>query len=103
MILEPIKKKDEIITGIKVFHIWQMNSYSKENKGKKSFSYETQALKPCIPIRIMCLWCPITKRIEIVMTIQFVPFDGRTLISKENDGKKSISCQTKASKIVYLN
>ena len=33
-------------------------------------------------MRRMCLWCPIIKRIEIIMRIHVYPIEKRTLIQK---------------------
>ena len=86
--MKPNHKKNGNYYGNAICPIWWMSFDFKETSEKKSFSCKTQALKSCIPIRIMCLWCPITKRMEIIMRIQFVPFDRWTLILRKlREGK----------------
>ena len=64
----PIRKRKEIITWIHVYSNRNTNFNSKIGN-KRSFSYETKASISLIPKRGMCLWCPITKRKEIIMWI----------------------------------
>ena len=64
----PITKKKIIITWIHDYPNWNTNFNSKICN-KRSFSYETKASMSLIPKRRMCLWCPITKRKEIIMWI----------------------------------
>ena len=40
---------------------------------------------------------PITKRMEVIMGIQVYPISGMNFNYKENGGKKSFSCKSKAS------
>ena len=61
-----IMKRKEIIIWIHVYPNWKTYFNSKiSNKG--SFSYETKESISLIPKRRICLWCPITKRKEIIM------------------------------------
>ena len=64
----PITKKKVIIMWIHVFSNWNSNFNSKIGS-KRTFSYETKEAISLIPKRRMCLWCPITKRKEIIMWI----------------------------------
>ena len=63
---------------------------------KMSFSYETKASKSLIPKRRMCLWCPITKRKEIIMWIDVYP-NWNTNFNSRISNKRSFSYETKAS------
>ena len=63
--------------------------------GKKSFSYETKLLMSSIPIRRMCLCCPIVKRKQIVTCIHVYPNWQMSFDSKENGGKESLSLNPK--------
>ena len=63
---------------------------------KKSFSYETKASISLIPMRRMCLWCPIMKRKEIIMWIQVYP-NWKMNFNSKNDNKRSFCYETKAS------
>ena len=74
----------------------KMNSNSK-NGGKRSFSFKTKASIPFIPMRRMCLWCPILKRMEIIMWIQVDP-NWNTNLNSKNGKKRSLYYETKASK-----
>ena len=64
----PSIKRKEIVMWIKVYRNWKMNIDSKNGR-KWSFSYETNASKSFIPTGRMPLWCPIMKRMEIIMWI----------------------------------
>ena len=44
-----------------------------KNNGKLSFLYGTKASLSFIPMRKMCLWCPIMKRKEIITRIHDYP------------------------------
>ena len=48
------------------------------------------------------LWCPITKRVEIVMRIKVYVVSGMNINYKENGRKKNISCKSKASRSYIL-
>ena len=78
------------------------NFDSKENCGRKSFSWETKASKSCFPIKRMCLWCPIMKRMMIITRIQVYPIWGMNFDSKQNGGKKHF-LQNQSIKIMYPN
>ena len=64
----PIMKRKEIIIWIHVYLNSKMNLNSKKGR-KGSFSYETKALISFIPMRRICLWCPMMKGIRIIMSI----------------------------------
>ena len=68
----PIMKWNEITMRIQVYPSWKMHFNSKICN-KRSFSYETKASISLIPMRRMCLWCPIMKRKEIIMWIEVYP------------------------------
>ena len=51
---------------------WKMNINSKIGR-KRSFPYEIKSSIPFIPIRRMCLWCPIMKRNKIITWIHDDP------------------------------
>ena len=64
----PIMKRKEIITWIQFYPNWK--TYFNFKSGyKRSFSSETKASVSSIPMKRMCLWCPIMKRKEIIMWI----------------------------------
>ena len=71
-----------------------MNINSKNNKNR-SFSWETNASISFVPMRRMCLLCPIMKKRRFLRASMFLTIDGITLIPK-NTGKKSFSYQAKA-------
>ena len=58
-------KRKVINMWILVYHNWMTNFKSKTGR-KKSFPYETTASISFIPMRRICLWCPIMKREEII-------------------------------------
>ena len=91
----PIMKRKEIIMCIHVYHNWKMNFNSK-NDNKRSFSYEAKASISLIPMRRMCLWCPIMKRKEIIMWIHVYP-NWKMNFNSKNGNKRSFSYETKAS------
>ena len=72
-----------------------MNFNSTKNGQNKSFSCKTKSSKPCILMKRMCLYYPITKRVEIIMRIQVCPVERMNSDSKESRGTKSISFKTK--------
>ena len=94
-----ISKRKEIIVWIHVYCNWKMNLNSKSGR-KRSFSFETKASIPFIPTRRMCLWCPILKRIEIIMWIQVYP-NWKTKLNSKNGRKTSFSYESKASKYLF--
>ena len=67
-----IMKRKEIVTWIHVYPNWKMNFNSKNGK-KRSFSYEKYASISLIPMRRICLLCPIMKITEIIMWIHVYP------------------------------
>ena len=95
MIIVPNNKKLEIIVRIKVCLIWWTSFDSRENGGKKSFSYQTKASISHIPIKRTWLWCPITKKLKIITRIQVYLISWMNFDHKENGGKKSFSCKSK--------
>ena len=72
----PIMKQKEIIIWIHVYPNWKANFNSKNNRNR-SFSYETKASISFIPMRRMCLWCPVMKRKEIIMWIWVYPIENK--------------------------
>ena len=68
----PIMKWKDIILWILVYHNWKRNFKFKSGRNS-SFSYETKAPISFIPIRRMCLWCPIMKTKEIITWIHVYP------------------------------
>ena len=64
---------------IVVYPNWNMNLNSKVGN-KRSFSYETKASISLMPMRTMCLWCPIMKRKEILCESKFIPIESGTSI-----------------------
>ena len=78
----PIMKRKEIIVCIHVYPNWNTNFNSKIGN-KRSFSYEAKASVSLIPMRRMCLWCPIMKKKKvIIMWIHVCPNEIRTSILK---------------------
>ena len=71
-----------------------MNFDSKENGGKKKFSYEINAPTLCIPKRRTSLWWPITKLWAIITSINVGPIRWMNFDSMENGGKNSFSFGT---------
>ena len=49
---------------------------------RKSFSYETKASVPFIPMKKLCLWCPIMKKKTLLCESVFLLIGKRTLILK---------------------
>ena len=64
-----IMKKKEIVVWIHVYLNWKM-TFNSKNGRKRDFSYETKASKSFIPMRRICLWCPIIKRNEVITWIR---------------------------------
>ena len=89
-----IIKMKEIMMWIRVFLNWKTNFNSKN--GKRSFSFETKASIPFIPMKRMCLSYPIIKRNKIVMWIHVCP-NRRTNINFKNGRNRSFFYETKAS------
>ena len=50
-----------------------------------------------ITIKRLCLWCPIMKKKEIIMSIHVCPYWWMSIDSKENGWKKSFSYETSVS------
>ena len=90
-----ITKRKEIIMWIDVCPNWNTNFNSKTGN-KRSFFYETKASVSLIPMRRMCLWCPITKRKEIIMWIDVCP-NWNTNFNSKIGNKSSFSFEIKAS------
>ena len=80
-------KSKEIIIWIHGCPNRRMNINSKHSR-KRCFSYETKASISLIPIRRICLWCPILERKEIIMWICDCP-NWQTNISSKNGRKRS--------------
>ena len=66
---------------IRVCPNWPMNINSKNGR-KRSFPYETKAPISFVPMRRMCLWCPIIKRKRLLCESVFIPIEKQTLIQK---------------------
>ena len=66
-----------------------------KNGRNRSFSYETKPSISFIPMRGMCLWCPIVKWKDITMSIR-VYQDWKTNFYFKNGGNSSFSYETKA-------
>ena len=90
-----IMKRKEIIIWIHVYPNWKTNFNSK-NGNKRSFSYEMNASISLIPMRRMCLWCPILKRKDIVIWIH-VYRNWKMNFNSKIGNKRSFSYETKAS------
>ena len=80
---------------IHVYPNWKTNFNSK-NGNKRSFSSEMNASISLIPIRRMCLLCPIMKITEIIMWIHVYP-NWKTNFNSRKGNKRSFSYETKAS------
>ena len=70
----PIIKWKEIIMWICANPNWKINFNSKNGR-KWSFSYETKASISFIPMRRMCSWCPIMKRMRLLCGSIFIPIE----------------------------
>ena len=90
-------KMNGINTSIQVCIIPWMNFDYKDNGWKKSFSCKSKASMLCIPIWRTWLQCPLTKRIEIIASIQVCLISQINFDYRENGGKKNFSCKSKAS------
>ena len=90
-----IIKRKELIIWIHVYVDWKINFNSKNGR-KRCFSYETKASISFIPLRRMCLWCPIIKIKEIIMWIHFYP-NWKMKFNSKNGNKRSSSYETKVS------
>ena len=77
-----IMKRKEIITSIYVYHNWKVNFNSKIGN-KRTFSYETKASISLIPMRRMCLSCPVTKKWWVLCESMFISIEIRTSILKK--------------------
>ena len=95
----PIVKRKKIIMWIHVYTNWKMNFDSKSGR-KWSFSFETKVSIIFIPMSKICLWCPMMKRKEIIMSIQVYPNSKMNFDSK-NGRNTSFSYETKVS-ISYI-
>ena len=59
-----------------------------KNGGKKRFSHETKASTSFIPIRRVCVWCPIMKKREIIMWFRIclnwhMSFDSKNMMGRK--------------------
>ena len=70
MIVVPITKRTEIVTSIQVCIISWMNFDYKENGGKKKLFLQIQSINIIHPKRENMILVPITKRMEIITSIQ---------------------------------
>ena len=89
--------------GIHFCLFLQMNFDFKENSGWKSFSCKTKASISCISMKWTCLWRPITKRMEIIMSFHVCLIWRMNFDSKDNGGKKKLFLQKQSINIVYPN
>ena len=87
----------KIIARIHVHHVLVANLDSKENYRKKGFSCETNESISRILVKKMCFCSPIMKIIKIIMSIQVCLIWWMNFDHKENVGKMSFSCKSKAS------
>ena len=78
----PMTKKMKIIMRILVCPIWGMNFDSKENGGRKRFSWQTKAWISFNPKRRKRLWWLITEKKRLLCETMFVEIDQRTLFLK---------------------
>ena len=69
-------------------------NFNDKNGHKRSFSYETKASISLIPMRRMCLWCPIMKRKEIILWVHVYPI-WNTNFNSKNGNKRSFSHKPK--------
>ena len=84
-----IMKGKEIIMWIHVYSNWNTNFNSKKGN-KRSFSYDTKASISLIPMRRMCLWCPIMKWNEITIWIHVYAI-WKTYFNSKIGNKRSFS------------
>ena len=96
MIVVPITKKIEIIISKQVCLISRMNFDLRENNGKKGFSCKFKASRSYPNVENVIV-VPITKRIEIIMSIQVSLISWMNFNYKESGEKNSFSCKSKVS------
>ena len=80
---------------IRVYHNWKMN-FNFKNGGNSSFLDETKASISFIPMRRICLWCPIMKWKVIIMWIR-VYHNWKINFNFKHGGNSRFSYETKAS------
>ena len=78
-LLCPIMKRKKIMMWIYIYPNWKSN-FNSENYKKRCFSFETKALISFIPMRRICLWCPILKKMRLLCEFMFIPTESRTSI-----------------------
>ena len=88
-------KRKEIITWIRVYHIWWMNADSKKWWEVKFFLWN-ESVNSFIPVSRMNLWRPIIKRKEIILWIYDYP-NWKTNINSKFGRKRGFSFKTKVS------
>ena len=88
--------KERRLLGEFVFIPIERQTLIVKNGRKWGSSYEIEASISFIPTSIMCLWCPIIEKKEIITWICTYPIDKQNLILK-NGRKWSFSYETKAS------
>ena len=96
----PIMKENETIMWIHVCLNWQTYINSK-NVRKRCFSYKTKASISFIPMRRMCLRCPVLKIKKITIWIR-VCLNQHTYINTKNGRKICFSYETSIN-ITYAN
>ena len=90
-----ITKSKEIIMWIRVCPNRRTNVNSR-NGTKRSFSDETKASIPFIPMKRTCLWCLTIERKDIIKWIHVYP-NWKMNFNCKNGRKRSICYETKAS------
>ena len=94
MIVMPITKRMEIIISFQVCFNSRMNFDYKRNGGKKLF-LQIKSINIMHPNMENMIVLPMTKRMEIMMSIKVCPISLVNFDYKENGGNKA--CKSKAS------
>ena len=97
----PITKWIEIITSIQFWLILKMSINFKENGGKKSFFLQIQSINILHPNVEKMIVVPITNKLAIIMSVLVWLISQMNINCKENGGKQSFSCKSKASICVF--
>ena len=83
---------------IHVYHSWKMNFNSK--KGRRKSFLRNQSINSFILMSRMNMWCPINKRIGIIMWIHVYP-NWKTTFKTKNGTNWSFSYETKV--LIHLS
>ena len=96
IIVLPITKRIEIVMSIQVCPISRMNFDCEESGGKKALlaNPKHQIVYPSAENKTVM---PVTKRMEIITSIQVCLISRMNFDCKENGGKRSFSCKSKSS------